>query len=188
MGNLRVDESAQARIADIDIAPGGPRDNIEGYRNGFAVAHFAFVNTGNRAAVVLQAEYVANQTPALLAGAFGAPVTTEKEVFPLLLLPHEIRVINLRMPFSHLISNYENGAPSDNPNSTPQDPLRTFFCGFTFRTLDSQGAVHDAWTGMEFKVDVSKTKLGGLGPIRPTSQYPLTQLLTRINSERGASQ
>ena len=174
---LRVDESVQARIADTEIAPGTPNDNIQHYKHGFVVAHYAFVNTGNRPSVVLVGDYMLSRSPTELDRGFGWHAETLKGIFPLLLPPHDIRVVDLRVPINWMIENYDNGAESQNPNSTPANPEHVFYCGFTFKTLDSRGVVHNSEWKAQFHIDVTKSGWAGMGPMNSTNQYPATELL-----------
>lgn len=167
---LRVDDNALARIADIATA-----SNEE-----FIVAQVAFVNTGNRPAIVMRAEYQLNNSldkEKLPIG--GGDVRTNAGVFPLLLAPRDVRLVSLRIPIKQIIEIYASGAKVEHPPPELKEPLKGFFAGFMFVSLDSLGKVHAASTGMQIELHVIRSGLEMLGPvnINQKDDFPVISLL-----------
>lgn len=174
--NFRVEEKALVRIADTTIEPGTEDDQKNGYRNGFVIMQLAFVNGGNRPVVILGADYQLSERPDLSAGGFGGQVETAEPAFPLLMPPRDVRVLNVRIPLKVVIGSFDNGAAIAERSGTGE-PLRRFFGGLHFHTLDTQERVHDTWTGMQIQIDVTRTAWHGLAPVDRRRKYVITQLL-----------
>lgn len=179
--NVRVLDAVSARITDIRMEPGDDGDSGEGYRKGFVVLKVAFINTGNRQAIVDLPVYQLSDRPDLENGGFGGDVDMPPDTFPFILSPKEIRLIPLRVPVSAMLRNFESGLPvrSDQPSDPPR---RRFFLGFRYPAIDSEGRPHASWSGMQVEIDVSAKAWEGLRPTadaRKGDAYPSTGLFQK---------
>ena len=172
---LRIEDIVLARIIDLDLgSKNGNEKTIE--------TKFAFVNAGNRPAIILGADYRYAARPNLEDGGFGGPAIPLGESFPLYLGPREMRLVILQTPISNAIDNFEHGSPNvnDYQDREPQlkpvpdiaEPRRRFYCGFYLRALDSGGADHEAWSGMLIQFDVTKTGWQAMGFVNRSGSTP----------------
>jgi len=82
--NLRVEDNALARIADLEVEPGDAADPVKGYINGWIVARTTFFNAGNRPAVILKIDYMMAPNSGFDNFAFGDnAVPQDQKIFPL---------------------------------------------------------------------------------------------------------
>jgi hypothetical protein len=173
--NIRVEDNAIVRISDVLVNAGDKDDPGKQYINGFVTAQASFVNAGNRPAIILSASYQLSDRPNLSNGGFGSDVVTDPKTFPLVLPPRDMRLVELRIPVMEVLNNFESGLELRGEDADNRPGRRRFFAGFRVNSLDSQGVLHDSWTGMQLRVDVSKHGWEGLGRIGD-SNFPLTKL------------
>jgi hypothetical protein len=153
MSNIRVDDRAFARIAAIRVAFNPPAD--KGESNDFVVVQIAFLNPGNRDAVVLRALYSLGGTKDLLKGSeIQEPVETDSGVLPLLLTPGHTRLVEFRIPVKRIVVGYGQGEPDDDDFLALK---RRLYCGLVFTSLDSGGVVYSTWAGAQCSILSSRT-------------------------------
>lgn len=162
--NLRVDDNSFVRISDWSVHRGNSTDPDDGYKNGFVAAQATFANAGNRPAMVLSATYQLSDQPDLDNGGFGDNAIVDDKTFPLMLPPRDMRLVELRIPIRMLIKDKNNTKTIQTDSNLR--PVRRYFAGFRVSSLNSQGAMHDAWTGMQIQIDVSEHGWESLGGIR----------------------
>jgi hypothetical protein len=164
--NVKVEDAVIARISDIDVVPTTPNDNITGFRHGFIVLKVAFINIGNRQAVINTPIYQLSDRPNLDNGGFGGNIDADQNAFPFVLAPKEVRLIPVKIPISNMLGNLNNGSPI--PRSQPDDRIdhRRFFAGIRYVAIDSLGRLRSAWSGMQIQIDVSQNGWEGLAPVR----------------------
>jgi hypothetical protein len=153
--NVRVEDNAIVRISDLTVKAGDKDDPDKQYINGFVTAQASFVNAGNRPAIVLSAVYQLSDRPNLDNGGFGSDVVTDDKTFPLVLPPRDIRLVELRIPIRQVVTNFGSGLALSGEDADNRTGRQRFFAGFRISSLDSQGLLHDSWTGMQLRIDVS---------------------------------
>lgn len=178
-GNLRVDDHALARVAELDLTLG---DSL--HADGDVVARIAFANPGNRTAVVMAAEYQLSATPTLAQGGMGA--TFRMEALPLVLAPRDTRVVDFRIPAQDFMDYHGNAAPVAEgerrgrlarADSAPAPgERRRVHVVMRFASLDSEGEVHDVWSGSLFTVDVTPEGIVGYERTGGPESYPAVDL------------
>jgi hypothetical protein len=169
--NVRVDDSAIARLVNVTSIPGDEsvfRDRAR--KNGSVIAKFAFANTGNRPAVLLSAEYKVGNRADLKEGTFG-----HFENVDLVLPPREVRVGEIHIPIEDLIGKMSNGM-----DIGKNGLVRRFFAAFTFNTVDSQGVVHESpVTKALVQIDVTSAGFNNFGLIDDVEKFPTTELFRK---------
>ena len=148
--NIRIVDDAMARIVDFDTTQDGA----------WIVAHIVYINAGNRPAIVINTGYMlrGSKDDPLRTIEFGGNATTAQHTLPLVLPPHEVRVVDLRIPISDLVNNYEHGTPVPTERSpSHRSTDREFIIRLTFDTLDSKGAEHNAWSEDQGPTGVSNS-------------------------------
>jgi hypothetical protein len=154
--NLRVDDNLTARIIDYSGHESGPSVQI------------ALVNAGNRAAIVLDAHYSIRSVPDGPSILGRKAIMRETDTFPLVLPPHEMRIVTVGFQEQDAIRSHSQGAVS--PNRTPADPdTRRLYCEWEIVSIDSSGQMHLAHLAPKLELSVSQTQLRSvtLGDNRP---------------------
>lgn len=171
MSNVRVEDSVLARIVDTRVDPVSPDDNVRGYRNGVVVAQMSFINNGNRSAVILAPSYRIGGTIDRSDISWGDIGDYNAADFPRIILPGEIRFIELRIPMKAFLSNMEHGAEAiDDPNNH-DGTFRRLYAGFEFHSIGSSGRLEHSSSGVQMVVTVSPDGWKGLGPIKEPAIY-----------------
>lgn len=193
--NVRVDDDLQARVADTQLLsepsvsaqeskePGntgkqsGQKSKESPKENKYVVARIAFINSGNRPAMVLGAKYQMSSTADRQQGAFGDDFQTSKETFPLLLEPRAMRLVDLRIPLTNLLGSLESGAPLT-PSPWPDMTGKTvqFYTAIQFFSVDSRGQSYDVWSKPFAVIELHETGLAGTRQI--AEKYSATSLFT----------
>jgi hypothetical protein len=199
---IEVDDNAQARIVGADIVPGDQHDSANGYIKGSIVVHVAYLNSGNRPALIMGTEYFLTSPSDATGIGFGGAAHVAPNTFPLVLSPHHVRVIDLGIPVLYIVDNYEQGSPlskvqlTPEPtvigkckggstilrslDGTPNDPaLHRFFLRLDYAALDSNGETHNSTSGAQFKIDVTPKAWRSINPISENNcnEFPLTPIL-----------
>jgi hypothetical protein len=174
VSNVRVDNDASARVTDMRVEAVNAEDSLNGYKSGNIVVKVTFVNAGNRPAIVTKATFQLSDRPDLSNGGFGDEAITADGTFPILIAPKDLRLVNLKIPLKFAIASFDSGAKL--PGKADSD-LRRLFAGFRYDAIDSSGALHSSWSGMEIAIDVSKDRWKGLGKANQRQPFSLTPLL-----------
>ena len=179
--NIRSVENTSARIANFTIEPTTKEDPTNGFKNGKTTVNLAFANQGTKQSIILAPDYQFSDRLDLTNRVFGAEVEYDRDAFPFIIKPGELRLIKVRLPIATLLSNLNNGAPAtDDPNDHQKD-FRKFFAGFQYSAINSAGRVKSASSGMEISVTVSPRGWEEAGPARGAppgqSNYDLVKLL-----------
>jgi hypothetical protein len=161
--NFRLDNKLQVRVAEITLDNSSEDSANPEF---FVVVRVAFTNAGNRPAVVLSAMYQFSNSPNKDSGAMGGWCTTAKETFPLFIQPHDIRLVDLKIPANGMIANFDSGAPVTTPISSDSGQESQFFYALAFKSLDSEGAYYDVLSDFFGSVNVSKKRLLGAGAVK----------------------
>lgn len=148
--NLRVEENAIARIADVSL---DDSEDSADSRNGYIGVRVFFFNSGNRPAVVLEPQYGFSKTGIGDTRCQGENCRVEvaSKTFPLVLIPHDIRVIDLKIPV-RLADAARLMSGDTNQN---QEAVRRFYANLVFPALDSDGKEHSA-TSAQMRVDLTE--------------------------------
>lgn len=173
VGNLRINNNMLARITNAGVTAVQPNDHENGYANGQIFLTVAFINAGNRPAIVTGATYQLSDIPNLDNGGFGDKVLVDPGTFPILIAPKDLRLVNLKIPIQFVLHSYDSGAKLPPSNEVEDSDLRQFFGGIRYDAVDSDGILHSTWSGMQFSMVVTKTRwsrLGGFGT------FSLTQI------------
>lgn len=179
--NFRIDNKLQARVAEITLDTSSePSTNPEVY----VVVRVAFTNAGNRPAIVLSAMYQFSDRPNMDHWALGGWCITAKETFPLLIQPHDIRLVDLKIPARDMIANFDSGVPVTTPISSDSDQESQFFYALQFKSLDSEGAYYDVLSDFFATVNVSKKRLVGGGAVKG-KEFLATDLFSNKQSSGG---
>ena len=110
--NFRIDDNLQARVADTSL---DSEKSDDGADNRLMIARVAFVNAGNRPAVLLSVHYLFADKPDSENGAQGAECQSPKDSLPILIPPRDMRILDLRIPIGGLIDNIDSGDPLPSP-------------------------------------------------------------------------
>ncbi|MBX3568877.1 MAG: hypothetical protein KF914_12520 [Rhizobiaceae bacterium] len=166
--NLRVVDHALMRIVDyekgsIAVDPGGP---------GFVTVKTVFANPGNRPAIVLGVTYQYAGRRDLDQGGFGGPVGVADGLFPLIVAPRDLKVVELNVPIAVAGGHFDEGAPDRSDSAA-----RQFYFGFQIESIDSAGVKHFVWSGMVGSLVVGPDRLWrSLGSIDGEQDRPPIQL------------
>lgn len=156
--NFRFDR-LQARVAEIT-------SEFTSDQGTFVVVRLAFINSGNRPTIVLGVDYALSDHPSTAKEPFDVgPCETDQQTFPLLVQPHDIRLVDLKIPASFLIADFDSGAPVQPAMSSESGQEAQFFYALDFKSLDSEGAYHDVQSDFFGRVNVSKKRLVGGGSV-----------------------
>ncbi len=153
---LKVEDDLQMRVIDIDPRP--PDSNLAKYpyySQGILFARTAFVNAGNRPALVVRVDWRAGPTGEHWR--FGNDAYTSGKQLPFVIEPHEIRLIDLGIPAGDVVRDFQFGAPvtdTDDPG-----PVFELSCSLNVTSLDSHGVSHEKETAPVIMVRVTKTRL-----------------------------
>lgn len=157
LGSLRVEDNTFARLVDFEET--SAKSDDKNADNSFLVAHIVFANAGNRPAVVFRVEYQLQGS----AIAVASEVESDAGVFPLLLQPRDLRVVDLRIPVKSIIGNRKIGTPID---ASAAEPRWSVDCAFHFLSVDSRGQLHDVTSVALLNIVVSNTGLSEFGPVK----------------------
>lgn len=175
--NLRIDDDTSARIVDVTVEGTTRDDPSTGYKNGNINLKIAIVNAGNRPAIITNAVYQLSDRPTLETGGFGGDLATSPQTLPMLIAAKDIRLVNFQIPIRHLLSEYSNGAKVTPNEAVGSGDLRRFFAGIRYEAVDSRGALHSTWSGMQVSIEVSQNRWERIsGPLNAKT-YSLTPLL-----------
>jgi hypothetical protein len=153
--NLRVEDDLRARLVEFEVAEvdGADRSAPDAVQ-----VRVVLINAGNRPAIVLGVDY--EYSPRIdREDTIGGSVLAEKGLFPLLVLPRDIRVADIAVPPTLAIQNFHNVEPTDDPST------RDFACRLEFRSLDSRGRPYRATTPYFVWVHVAANGLRGSSTI-----------------------
>ncbi|HEX8127237.1 MAG TPA: hypothetical protein VF548_16800 [Allosphingosinicella sp.] len=157
--NVRVSDAVTARVVDVDrTSPPSPSPRDAGL-----VVQVAFVNSGNRDAIITLPDYNFTGSRGLDTGSVGGPAAAAKGVFPFVLSPKQIRLVEVPVPVAIAQDNLEQGSPLPEGSSRA---TRRFFLSFVFSAIDSSGNQHNRSSSPQFQLDFSPSGLEGLRPIR----------------------
>jgi hypothetical protein len=130
-----------------------------------------FFNAGNRPAVVIGVTYMVYPRANHDEIGFGADALVAANTLPMVLQPHDARLISLKIPLKHIVDNYEHGTPIvDRNNHT----LYEFYVEVNFEALDSVGISHSSSTGFQIRTEVSSSNWASFGHV---GEYNLVSLL-----------
>ncbi len=152
--NIRIEDSATAGLTHVTT------------ENEDIVAQVVFTNVGNRQASILEVHYQFSAGDSNFS--FGNLARSTS--FPLTLPPHELRIVDLRIPIQYVADNYKVGAVIDSQSEN----LRRLVCIFDFVSLDSRGQIHRTSSTVLFTVEVSPK---GLKSLSDVSEHSVTALL-----------
>ncbi len=130
--NLRVEDNLQARIVDVDEL----RNIKDSLSEDTAIIQVAFINAGNRQAIVLRPTFQLADTTNAYNGAWGGKVN-EANPFPLILQPREMKLVGIKICVSEINLNPGKVTDSSQGGKTYQS-----FCQLQFFGLDSKGDNH----------------------------------------------
>ena len=166
--NIRIDEDLQARVAGIRTISGRP--SYEGRTYDTISTQIAFFNRGNRQAIILGTKYQITPTPVLYQsqGPFE-----ESDDFPLIVNPHEIRLVNLKF-----CTRYMTFDPGIKSKSYPG--LDEHFLSIEYNSIDSEGKKHIAL--QKFAV-IIYTKKGVYSSFKDVESYDKS-LATKLFSDK----
>jgi hypothetical protein len=160
--NIRVSNDASARIADLNIGSVSRDDP-----NDEAVVA-TVVNAGNRPAIVTSAQFMLSATNPD-DGRFGEEAVTDPGVFPLLLPPKDLKLVEMKIPARSLIESLDQGAAIADSDD---EQRRRFYAGFSYSSVDVSGRAYDAWSGIQIDIEVSPTGLHSLGATHNDGHFP----------------
>lgn len=129
--NIRVEDNLQARLVDVDIL----RNVNASLSQDTAIIKVAFINAGNRQAIVLRPTFQLADTTNAYNGASGGKLN-ESNSFPIILQPHEMKLIDLKISADEI-----NLYPGKIIDSSKGKTYQTF-CQIQFFGLDSKGVTH----------------------------------------------
>ncbi|MGR8964211.1 hypothetical protein [Rhizobium leguminosarum] len=118
ISNVKVQDSVIAKIVDLRVDAVTMDDHVNGYKNGVIVAQMSFIDNGNRSAIIMPPWYQISGTADRSGGSFGDVGETNKDKFPVVIQPGEIKLIELHIPVTAFLSNLQEGVePKDDPNN-----------------------------------------------------------------------
>ena len=106
----------------------------------------------------------------------GSTASVDKGLFPLLLKPRDIRIVEIRMLRSFLSDNIEIGTTIEDSQENGAEPIRRLYTGFEFTTVDSRGVAHVSWTGPQLLIEMSGSKLKAWGPAGGVGSFSIISL------------
>ena len=159
LGSLRVEDNTFARLVDFD--EGSAQSDNKNAEDDFLIAHVVFANAGNRPAVVFRVEYELQGSAS--GSGRGGQVHSDAGVFPLLLQPRDLRVVDLRIPVKSIVGDRQIGTRID---ASTAEPRWSVDCAFRFLSVDSRGQLHDVTSVALLNFVVSNTGLSEYGPVK----------------------
>jgi hypothetical protein len=178
--NLRVEDSLQARVADIslDANPDDPQ------KADYMRVRIALVNGGNRPAMLLKARYFFSGSPDRQVG-FGSDCgvpETDCDVpeggLPLLIQPRDIRLLGLRIPLGMAVANVNHGARIEKPPWNKPGESGRFFVQLEMESLDSKGETRGAQVDLSAAIDVHEQGYANLKQLN-RNKFRSTILFTK---------
>ena len=163
MTNMRVSDAVSARVVNIRQASRPSPGGRPGEKQDILVVEAVFANSGNRDAIVTLPDFNFSGSRGLEDGAVGGPVAAAEGVFPFILSPKQIRLVDLPVPTAIAQMNLDQGSPLPAGSG---DAARRFFLSFVFSAIDSSGNPHPRASGPQLEVDLSATRIHGWRPIR----------------------
>jgi hypothetical protein len=159
MTNFFIDHRASARLVTVDQLGSGLTDHVE-----MAVA---VVNSGNRPVAILNFGFSIEEKEGE-AGGVNGPNERDPRL-PLILAPHEIHMLTLKIPSDWFIGSFNNGLSIPKPDpgiglrsadptqAADQDAAswRRLFLTYNIEALDSEGISYENCGIQQVKVDVS---------------------------------
>jgi|GEM_PF-5851650 len=172
--NIRTRDNLAARVIDMDS--GLDSNNVQGL-----MAQIAFVNSGNRQAIVSTIGYsfqrpTSDTVTKSSYGAFGRNYHRIKP-FPFILPPNEMRLVDFFIPCDQLFRRLSFVTPVF--DSISNDTIYNFECALNFTSVDSRGEVHFINGPYIEAIEIDKEFITRFGPLNDTTKlnpYPLTTL------------
>jgi hypothetical protein len=167
---FRTTSRLQARLAEFDTRP-----------DHSIVGRFTISNAGNRATIILGAHYMLSQTAHSGIEPWGGPsdpfdpADGIEKAFPILLQPRELRLVDLPIPATKLVSAFDDSLPTG-------ISTRDIFLAFRFVSLDADGEAYDMLTPTLAKVEVSSKGWRSIAELQ-YPRYAAIDLLTMRASE-----
>ncbi|MDL2144310.1 hypothetical protein QQY79_17420 [Flavobacterium tructae] len=154
--NIRIDDDLQARVAGIRTIS-GRHPSYDGRTYDTISTQVAFFNRGNRQAIILGAKYQITPKPVL----YESQDSFESDDFPLILNPHEMKLISLK--FCTRYMTFDPGIKSKSYLG-----LDEHFLSIVYNSIDSEGKKHIAL--QKFAV-VIYTKKGVYSTFKDVDNY-----------------
>ncbi len=148
--NVRVEDCLQARIVDSDIIYGDSASEDT------AVIEVAFMNIGNRQAIVLRPWCQLADTNNTYNGAWGAEFDNSRD-FPFVLQPRELRLAKLKLSLSSINLNL-----GKIEFTSKGDTIYHSFCAIQYYALDSKAVTHDIFSNFETQIYTRKNGINGI--------------------------
>jgi hypothetical protein len=75
--------------------------------------------------------------------------------------PHDLRLVNIKIPAEFVIHNFDSGAPVTTPKSSDSGQETQWYYALSFKSLDSEGSYYEVKSDYFGSVGVSKRGLEG---------------------------
>lgn len=165
------DRASKSKGADDDNDP-PPDCHPRKGGCGYVAMRVAFINSGNRQAVIQRPDYMFSVKQQFIAG-IGGHVDDPDRAFPFVLEPKAIRLIRVRVPVSDMVANLDNGVPVP---GNEKDAHR-FLVKLKYIAVQSSGELRKASSDMQAEAIVTPEGLVGLAPIsNAAGAFPPTEL------------
>jgi hypothetical protein len=155
ISNIRVKNNLQARIVNTDIIKDTHLKNDSIYRD-TAVIQVAFMNAGNRQAIVLKPYYYLTGENNEQSFTAGGEFTNNNEI-PFMLQPHEMKLINLKLSLEEINLN-----PGSIIDSTDKKKTYQSFCKLQFYGLDSKAEIYNIFTTLQVQIITDDNSIKGV--------------------------
>ena len=140
---IRINDNLQARIIDVDMT--AQRDT--------AIIQLAYVNSGNRQAIILNPFYALADTASFDNGAAGSKFENYSD-FPFILEANEMKIINLKLSLANI--NLNGGKIIDTIDGKTNYQK---FCALHLYALDSKAVNHDETTDFAVQIITDTTEI-----------------------------
>jgi hypothetical protein len=138
--NYKVEDNLQARVTNTDFIRSPTKSN----GCDTAIVQVAFVNGGNRQAIVLAPWFQLADTTNSYNGAWGGDFDNRSS-FPIILQPHEMKLVDLKLS-ARLLTLNPSRISKENPS------MYEYYLAVEYFSLDSKAKKHDVWG--EFNVHI----------------------------------
>lgn len=156
--NVRVEDNLQARVTNTDII----RSISDTTKCDTAVVGVAFVNGGNRQAIILSPLYQTADTTANF---------SNSKSFPIILQPHEMKIVELKLSAQSLT--LKPGKTSlENPSQ------HEYHLSIEFFSLDSEAKNHDVWGEFDVRIYMKGKEIWSISEVDYHTDYASTDLFS----------
>jgi len=171
--NYRIEDNLQARVTNTEIV-GRFSDST---KCDTAIVQVAFVNGGNRQAIVLAPWFQLADTTNTINGAWGGNIDNS-DAFPIILQAHEMRIVGIKLSAKTLTLN-PGKVSKDDPS------MFEYFLAIEYFSLDSKAKKHDVWGKFNVHIYAKGNEINAIIPPNDLNKTISTDLFS--DKETGKS-